>query len=311
MSKNEKVLAVGVPETLNLKAEIERATTESRQSSTDGIVAKRRSGSSAAVDNNNNNNNNNNNRGVHKRAQKDLLARAAEAQHSTRHGLNMKIKSRLEEKARIYDMLSTTGRTKDGDSSGPTQLDDTYITKILGESPVDFAHKQVEWQRSKKHKRHSDSETSSSSFSTSNGSDSDSDSAHDDSDSSLVEIVDEFGRSRMVHYSKRKKYARESYRSISDDDSTTSLSSSDDYRAHEGHEPSSSRYRGTSYYKLSSDSAKRSEQLGMLRRLHEDTTEARDSAVGDVVERQQSLLAKRREDILTSRIKFYKSENKD
>ncbi|KAJ2610511.1 hypothetical protein EV177_003928 [Coemansia sp. RSA 1804] len=303
MSKNKKVLAVGVSETLNLKAEIERATTESRQSSTDGIVAKRRSGSSAAVDNNNNN------RGVHKRAQKDLFARAAEAQHSTRHGLNMKIKSRLEEKARIYDMLSTTGRTKDGDSSGPTQLDDTYITKILEESSVDFAHKQVEWQRSKKHKQLSDSERSSSSSSTSNGSDSDS--AHNDNDSSLVEIVDEFGRSRMVHYSKRKKYARESHRSISDDDSTTSLSSSGDNWAHEGHEPSSSRYRGTSYYKLSSDSAKRSEQLGMLRRLHEDTMEARDSAVGDVVERQQSLLAKRRENILTSRTKFYKSENKD
>ncbi|KAJ2661417.1 hypothetical protein IWW48_002400 [Coemansia sp. RSA 1200] len=272
MSKNKKVLAVGVPETLNLKAEIERATTESRHSSTDGIVAKRRSASSAVVDNNNN-------RGVHKRAQKDLLARAAEAQHSTRHGLNMNIKSRLEEKARIYDMLSTTGRTKDGDSSGPTQLDDTYITKILEESSVDFAHKQVEWQRNKKIKRHSDSETSFSSSSTSNDGDSESD--HDDSDSGLVEIVDEFGRSRMVHYSKRKKYARESHRSISDD-STTSLSSSDGNWAHKGYEPSSSRYRGSSYYRLSSDSAKRSEQLGMLRRLHEDTREARDSGVGDV-----------------------------
>ncbi|KAJ1798525.1 hypothetical protein LPJ59_002435, partial [Coemansia sp. RSA 2399] len=245
----KKVLAVGVPETLNLKAEIERATAESNKQGSIGNSAARQKDAAKK------------NRGVHERAQKDFLSHGTQARQpsSSLRAQNTQTKRALEEKARIYDMLSITDDRKKGCRSflGSAQLDDPYISRILDESSVDFARKQLE-QRAEKLNRQTEPQT---------GSDA---SARSDSDysSGFVEIVDEFGRSRMVPRNKAKRYHAET---SSDSDSS------------DENELWSNRDRGTNYYKLDCDRAKRSEQLDILRELHDETLKARENSAGNAV----------------------------
>ncbi|KAJ2395671.1 hypothetical protein GGI23_004214, partial [Coemansia sp. RSA 2559] len=174
----KKVLAVGVPETLNLKAEIERATAESsKKGSIDSTAARQKDVVKK-------------NRGVNERAQKDLFSHGTHAQQpSSLWAQNAQTKRALEEKARIYDMLSITDDRKSGSRSflGSAQLDDPYISRILEESPVDFARKQLE-KRAERLNRQTETQIGSDASAESNS----------DYSSGFVEIVDEFGRSRMV-----------------------------------------------------------------------------------------------------------------
>ncbi|KAJ2217612.1 hypothetical protein IW140_000016 [Coemansia sp. RSA 1813] len=272
MSKR-KVLAVGVSETLNLKAEIERATTESKQGSSSAVAKQRNSASAVAKKN----------RGVHERAQSDLLARTAKTQSSDPQAQNERTKRALEEKARIYDMLSSMGNDEKGNNFlGSAQLDDPYIARIIDESSVDFARKQMD-KRIEKLTQNSGSQASLDSPTSS-------DRAYS---SSLVEIIDEFGRSRMVPRSKAKYYHSKDYETSSDSDSANDIRFDENDRW-------SHRDRGTSHYNLASDSIKRDEQLDTLRELHEETLKARETS-SNVVDMQQTMLSARREQIRTSR----------
>ncbi|KAJ2552060.1 hypothetical protein EV175_003456 [Coemansia sp. RSA 1933] len=199
---HKKVLGVGVPEALGLKAEIERAISESKNASMSSSAVKPKDTAAKT------------NRGVRERAQNDLLTHETQAQQSSSHQAQIaKTKRALEKKARIYDMLTNTTDDRNSSSNsnvlGSAHFDDPYIVKILEESSVDFACKQLE-RRAEKLGRQADSQTG---FELS-ASNSDNDNASD-----LVEIIDEFGRSRMVPRNKKRQYHTETS-SDSDSDST-------------------------------------------------------------------------------------------
>ncbi|KAJ1771349.1 hypothetical protein LPJ74_002389 [Coemansia sp. RSA 1843] len=165
---------------------------------------------------------------------------------------------------------------------GSAQLDDPYIARIIDESSVDFARKQMD-KRIEKLTQNSGSQASLDSPTSS-------DRAYS---SSLVEIIDEFGRSRMVPRSKAKYYHSKDYETSSDSDSANDIRFDENDRW-------SHRDRGTSHYNLASDSIKRDEQLDTLRELHEETLKARETS-SNVVDMQQTMLSARREQIRTSR----------
>ncbi|KAJ2758506.1 hypothetical protein IWQ56_005983, partial [Coemansia nantahalensis] len=176
----------------------------------------------------------------------------------------------LEEKARIYDMLS--GLDQDGPGAPPrVRLDEAQLAKILDESTVDFARMRRERAAAA---ARADSESGSA------------------SDGSMVEIVDEFGRSRVVPRSKAR-----AYRGSDSDSDSSSASDSSDSDGVRGGQPPARRNHGAGFYHLSSDYAEREEQLAALRRLHTATEEERLAASATTAELQAQQLAGRRDQL--------------
>ncbi|KAJ2710266.1 hypothetical protein H4R19_003833 [Coemansia spiralis] len=250
----KKLLAVGVPAALNLRAELARAQDESRSSTRRHAAAQ--PGVLGAP-----------NHGVEARARGDALALGQE--RASRKQAGARARQALEEKARIYDMLSGLDRDS-ADTAPRIQLDEARLAKILDESAVDFARKRRE------HAAASAATASDGECSTA-------------SDGSMVEIVDEFGRSRLVPRSKAREYRR----SDSDSDSNAS----DD--AHTGRPPPR-RNHGAGFYHLSADFAEREEQLAALHRLHKETEEERLAASASTAGMQAQQLARRRDQLLAS-----------
>ncbi|KAJ2686991.1 hypothetical protein IWW39_003261 [Coemansia spiralis] len=188
---SKKQLSVGVPATLNLKAELERARQECKE---DSSAAKRRKASSLALGIGGRN------RGVSDRAQRDK--RALDDERLSHSFANARARQILEEKAKLYDLLSTAGDS--ASSLSASQLDDPRIAQILEEGSVDFVTKQLAFLR----RRNAPQEGSSATGSAANS-------------PGLIEVVDEFGRSRMVPQSEAHEYCQRSR--------ATAGSNSDDY----------------------------------------------------------------------------------
>ncbi|KAJ2778414.1 hypothetical protein H4R18_004606 [Coemansia javaensis] len=248
-----KPLAVGVPAALNLRAELERAQDESRRGD---ARERRRPAQQPALGAAN--------RGVDARAQRDALA--LEAERAARRPGSAHARQALEEKARIYDMLSGLG------SALGAQLDEARLARILEESPIDFARKRQERAAAAAAADSSDSE------------------------GSMVEIVDEFGRSRVVPRSRAAEYRRGSG-SESDSDSGMSTGGSESDGGARPAAGPARRNHGAGYYQLSSNYAEREEQLSMLRRLHAETEQHRQAAAASVAEMQRQQLEQRRDQI--------------
>ncbi|KAI9503318.1 hypothetical protein GGI25_002832 [Coemansia spiralis] len=285
----KKPLTVGISATLNLKAEIERASNESKQNSRPTQVLQKPANAEDRK-----------NRGVQSRAQKDMLALELGAQSSSSsRERNAQIKHALEKKAHIYDMLSGSGSgsTKTSGFSAAAQLDDPYIAKILEESSVDFVQKQ--WEQRNKRKRQLSSLNSSelnSDCENNNSSDS-------SSNASPVEIVDEFGRTRILSHRK----ARQHYNNTPNNQEYKLESASDDSLLEM--EYTSRRDRGANYYNLSTDNSEREAQLALLRSLHAETLKVREDSAGNIAEKQQLLLAERRAQIRASRKRALRNTN--
>ncbi|KAJ1884771.1 hypothetical protein LPJ66_010445 [Kickxella alabastrina] len=269
----KKLLAVGVPATLNLKAELERARSESKQGSGSNTSAsantKKRATSQSLLQLDRHN------RGVHSRAQKDILA--TEADQPSESQMNARVKQALEEKAKIYDMLTS----KRGISAA--QLDDERISRILDESSVDFVGMQCDnlqhhWKRKSNRENRSE------------------EMGMDTED--MVEIVDEFGRTRMVPRSRAKEY-KGGYESGSGSGSNSESSLSDSGRR--AVIDAARRDRGPGHYSLSLDHAEREEQLLALRQLHDETVAGREAVAGSIGEKQRQQLEQRRAQLRASR----------
>ncbi|KAJ2076971.1 hypothetical protein H4R24_005398 [Coemansia sp. RSA 988] len=265
----KKRLAVGVPASLNLKAELERAQSESRLGGSRAAKSKSQQPGELGVANS----------GVDVRARQDKLALDREKGLGTRHSGSSR--KRLEEKARIYDMLSGLGNSVDGASSVPN-IDAMQLERILEEGSVDFVRKQQE-QRAKSVSK----DTSSAARSNS-----------PDSDGSTVEIVDEFGRSRMVPRRRAREYIHSQSSGDSDDDSSSACS------ADEGRAATDAVRRNDSagYYQLSADYVEREDQLAMLRGLHSETTKIRQEGTMSVAE-MQMLQRRRRRDLIRNSLR--------
>ncbi|KAJ2248304.1 hypothetical protein GGI13_004708 [Coemansia sp. RSA 455] len=253
---SRKPLSVGVSATLNLKAELERARQECKESTSGGSnAAKRPKSSSLALGVGSQN------KGVHDRAQRDMQAMDAERLSSSfAHARTRQI---LEEKAKLYDLLSTTGEDASGLSA--SQLDDPRIAQILEEGSVDFVAKQLAHLQRNNGAQEDDTTTT--------GSD-------------LVEIIDEFGRSRMVPRSEARNYRR----GLDTTDGSDTSSSSD---SGEGLESIARQSRGLGYYNLSHESDRRQDQLKALQLMHTHTVLTREEAAVSVAERQKQQLAQR------------------
>ncbi|KAJ2065618.1 hypothetical protein GGI17_000162 [Coemansia sp. S146] len=241
---SKKQLSVGVSATLNLKAELERARQECKESTSTSSnasnAAKRPKTSSLALGIGSQN------KGVHDRAQKDIQALGDERlSHSLTHARTRQI---LEEKVKLYDLLSTTGEDASSGLSA-SQLDDSRISQILEEGSVDFVAKQLAHLRRKNGFQESG---------TTIGSD-------------LVEVIDEFGRSRMVPRSEARKYRRGSGTTVGSDTSCSSGSGDEN-------ESIARQGRGLGYYNLSYESDKRQDQLQALRLMHSHTVLTREEA---------------------------------
>ncbi|KAJ2613925.1 hypothetical protein H4S08_001969 [Coemansia sp. RSA 1365] len=260
----KKQLGVGVPASLNLKAELERAQNESRLSGNRAPKGKSRQlGELGAA-----------NSGVNDRARQDKLALDDEKPSGAHSSFT--IRKRLEEKARIYDILS--GLDDGVDTTLDVQnIDAEQLGRILEESSVDFVRKRQE-QKAQTEARNTATVV---------------DNSGPDSDGSMVEIVDEFGRTRMVPSNRAKEYIHGQSSGNSDDDSS-SASSGDERRAVMG---VMSRNSAVGYYRLSADYVEREEQLTMLRSLHSETAENRQRGTMGVAEMQKQQ-RKRRWDLI-------------
>ncbi|KAJ1943809.1 hypothetical protein FBU59_002793 [Linderina macrospora] len=254
MSKKSSKLAVSATAALNLRAELERAVDESKGTGSSGSRIKASEKRSAVWDAQN--------EGVQQRALKDMLELEREEQSTGEAGA--RIRAKLEEKARIYDMLST------GQTAGT--LDEDTAARIMEESSVDFLSKQYSHLLERKRRR------------------------EEERGDELVEIIDEFGRSRMVPRSQASQYRDAS------SDSSDYFSSSD---ASDGENlmQSTSRSQAVGHYALSSDTAVREEQLRNLQELHRETLAAREAAETNLSlrDRQQQLTDRRWRTILESR----------
>ncbi|KAJ2074510.1 hypothetical protein GGI03_002890 [Coemansia sp. RSA 2337] len=263
---SKKPLSVGVSATLNLKAELERARQECKESTSGGSnAAKRPKSSSLALGVGSQN------KGVHDRAQRDMQAMDAERLSSPfAHARTRQI---LEEKAKLYDLLSTTGEGASGLST--SQLDDPRIAQILEEGSVDFVSKQLAHLQRKNGAQEDDTTT---------GSD-------------LVEIIDEFGRSRMVPRSEARNYRRGSDTTDGSDTSSSSDSG-------EGLESIARQSRGLGYYNLSHESDRRQDQLKTLQLMHTHTVLTREEAAVSVAERQKQQLTQRQAQLKSCHERF-------
>ncbi|KAI8319387.1 hypothetical protein GQ54DRAFT_299363 [Martensiomyces pterosporus] len=257
----KKQLTVGVPAVLSLRAELERACSESK-SGKKPQQGKRPLKESLERQN----------KGVQERATRDMLSAQPHESSNGAEPTHARAKQALEEKAKIYELLSSVDGIK---AAGNLALDGPRIAKILDESSVDFAGKQMAQLR-RTHNEGSSYDGSSS------------------SDSSMVEIIDEFGRSRMVPRDKARVHQRQS------SDGSSSCDSSADSDSEAGVFPPllpASRDRSVGHYKLSSDAGERERQLVELHALHENTTVARKAATASISERQRRLLDRRWEQI--------------
>ncbi|KAJ2316488.1 hypothetical protein IWW51_005612 [Coemansia sp. RSA 2702] len=104
----KKRLSVGLPALLNLRAELERATKESRSSD---AAPKRK-----------------------QRLDDDDALAVKEDKLAHKHA-NARARQALEAKAKIYDALSGSG------SASAAQLDESQLAKILEETSVDFVRR--------------------------------------------------------------------------------------------------------------------------------------------------------------------------
>ncbi|KAJ2160305.1 TOR complex subunit lst8 [Coemansia sp. RSA 552] len=206
------------------------------------------------------------NQGVYERARRDELALQSEREPG-----RDRVHEALEEKARIYDALSGV--------AGTTGLDEDRLTKILDESSVDFVRRRRELRdEHERGSRRSVRDLASS--------------------SDVVEIIDEFGRTRLVPRSEARLYQQPSRSGSSYGSSASSSghSSDSDGGAAARTEPMQRNY-GTNYYRLSADSAEREAQLAMLRSLHEKTAENRHAASMSIADMQRQQHDQRRNQI--------------
>ncbi|KAJ2747832.1 hypothetical protein GGI20_000127 [Coemansia sp. BCRC 34301] len=275
----KKPLSVSVPAALNLKAELERARQECKEgTSGSGRAAKRPKTTSLALGADRQN------KGVQDRAQRDKQHQDSERLSSTLS--SAWVRQILEEKAKLYDLLSTGG---DGSSSlRASQLDDPHIAQILDEGSVDFATKQLE------HARRIDELQSGGTTAGSDGRD-----THV-ADASLVEIVDEFGRTRMVPRSEAHRYRRRSSSVASSSGNSSAASSESDSE----HGSLSHRSRGLGYYNLPVGADERREQIKALQLLHKHTVLTREEAVVSIADKQKQHLEERRAKLRASRTRF-------
>ncbi|KAJ1938979.1 hypothetical protein EC988_007434 [Linderina pennispora] len=185
-----------------------------------------------------------------------------ELQEQSPGEVSARIRANMEKKARIYDMLST-GRTADG-------LDEDTAARIMEESSVDFLSKQYSHLLERKRRR-----------------------AEERGDE-LVEIIDEFGRTRMVPRSQAGQYQAGS----SSDDISSSDGSDEEHLL-----LSTSRSHVAGHYELSSSAAEREKQIRNLKDLHCETVAARESAETNLTlqDRQQQLVDHRWRKVLESR----------
>ncbi|KAJ1862406.1 hypothetical protein H4R99_002628 [Coemansia sp. RSA 1722] len=263
--KKRPLLEVGASSLLNVKAEIERALSESKRKNKD--KPKREIVASDAR-----------NKGVEQRAQKDLLV--SQKDRTSGGPSSSHVKQALEKKAKIYDILSG------GQGISADVLADEQMSKILDESSVDFVGMmQRRLDRTKK-ETHSDTRSGNRTITDSND---------------LVEIIDEFGRSRMVPRSKAKQYGqRPVSRQDSDNDSASSDSSS--FGTHGATADDLLRgNRGAAHYNLSLNHEEREQQLLALRQLHDDTLSTRQHASASISQKQKLQLDQRRAHLRQSR----------
>ncbi|KAJ2311945.1 hypothetical protein IWW54_002369 [Coemansia sp. RSA 2705] len=251
----KKQLSVGLPALLNLRAELERATKESRSSDA-APKRKQRLDDDVGVSN----------RGILARIQQDALA-VKEDKLAHKHA-NARARQALEAKAKIYDALSGSG------SASAAQLDESQLAKILEETSVDFVRRRQQLREQVQ-----------------------AEDAIDDpaSDDSMVEIIDEFGRSRAVPRRQAKDFDHCSS-SYSDSESYSSSASTGRHSAAD----TARRNHGASYFHLSSNYAQREEQLSMLRVLHSKTNEHRQAAAISIAELQTEQREHRQRFIKTS-----------
>ncbi|KAJ2007788.1 hypothetical protein GGI04_000254 [Coemansia thaxteri] len=277
----KKQLSVGVPATLNLKAELERARQECKADSSNS-KSKPKSSPYTCMGGQN--------MGVQSRAQKDK--QALDSERLSRAFTDARARQILEEKAHLYDLLSTA----DSDASAirESRLDEHRIAKILEESPVDFVSKQIEHLRRRSEHRKGDRDAASSSLGQTSHSDS----------ASMVEVVDEFGRSRMVPRSEACKYRqRPGSAAVSSD--TSSNSDSDASSGSERIPDRSS--RGIGYYSLSLAPERRKEQISTLQQLHNNTVQVREETAISSINKQRQLLDQRRAQLRSSHERFVSS----
>ncbi|KAJ2892972.1 hypothetical protein IWW38_003024 [Coemansia aciculifera] len=275
----KKPLSVGVPATLNLKAELERARQECKEGDGSGSASKRsKPKASLALGASSQN------KGVQGRAQKDI--QALDAERLSRSLSDARARQILEEKAKLYDLLSTAGG-KDAGGLSASQLDDPRIAQILDEGSVDFVAKQLEHLR-----RRGELQKDTAAAGSVVGA----------GDTNLVEIIDEFGRSRMVPRSEASKYQRRANSDVNSSD-MSSDSNSDSSDVEQG-ESTSRRSRGLGYYNLSLESDERSEQLQALQQLHKHTVLTREEAAVSIGDKQKQQLEERRAKLRASCERF-------
>ncbi|KAJ1962327.1 hypothetical protein GGI12_002708 [Dipsacomyces acuminosporus] len=244
-----------MPAMLNLHAELERAQSEAKGVHT---PRKRKRASEDALDKQN--------RGVQQRATRDTMAMDPSAAASS----NAQVKQILERKARMYDILSKPGSTEQASDS--LALEESQINKILDEGSVDFVSKQ--WTQVQKRR--------------------DAERKLEDDSGSLVEITDEFGRSRLVPKSQAKKYqAHISSSSSSGSSSSGSSGSGSDSDSGSSVDRLYTSAARAGYYKLSTDLTEREQQLEDLRALHSNTLAVRKHSTASTGERQRHLLSRR------------------
>ncbi|KAJ1724459.1 hypothetical protein LPJ53_001300 [Coemansia erecta] len=268
--KRKNLLSAGTPTLLNLKAAIEQAKTESARpdADTDGDGQRRRPTKRLRVSDRRN-------KGIDLRAHRDLMAhqkaeKAEDGAEGSQTPTHARIRQALEEKAKIYDMLTAGGGVSKAD------LDDERIARILDESSVDFVGMMMQ-RRREEAERGRPGEL-------------------DD----LVDVVDEFGRTRRVLRSKAHQYGRivqadgsssgeSSSDSDEDSDSSSSSGSSGSSSEHDEwvEDAGFRRNHAPGYYKLSTDRKTRKRQLKELRELHEDTVAQREAAEAPRAEQQQ------------------------
>ncbi|KAJ2778165.1 hypothetical protein GGI15_004260 [Coemansia interrupta] len=262
--KRKQLLSVGMPTLLNLKAEIDRAKTESARPNTDADGKRSRPAKRLRVSDRRN-------KGIEARAHGDLVAQQQEEEvKGSQTPTNARIRQALEEKAKIYDMLS------DGRGVSKADLDDERIARILEESSVDFVGMMMQRRREEQ----------------SRGAD------------EMVDVIDEFGRTRRVARSKAHQYGRivqadsnsSSSEGSSDSSSEDSDSSSSDYNSSRSSSSDHDewvddagfrRNHAPGYYRLSTDHRTRKRQLKELRQLHKDTVAHREAVAATRAEQQQ------------------------
>ncbi|KAJ2437579.1 hypothetical protein GGF42_008580 [Coemansia sp. RSA 2424] len=279
----KKPLSVGVPATLNLKAELERARQECKEGSGVG-AAKMPKATPLALGAGSSQN-----KGVQARAQSDI--QALESERLSRSFSDARARQIMEEKAKLYDLLSTVGGAVSGISE--SQLDDPRIAQILDEGPVDFATKQLEHLRRRNELRVGNATTG---FAARD--------ARVDG-ASLVEVVDEFGRSRMVPRHEAHKYRRRSNSTASSNTNSSDMSSGSDSEEN-GAERETIIHgsRGLGYYNLSLGSDERNKQLQALQLLHQHTELTREEAAVSIADKQRQQLEQRRAQLRASRERF-------